>query len=112
MQQHALIARCHVERLRHLLGFPALDVAQEDDLLLARGQLGDRALVTKNHLASADGNRERSFTIGIRMHPLKPIVLFNQLWLVDFNVAPSRQQTVLVSNGAEEERNVPAPPPT
>jgi hypothetical protein len=46
------------------------------------------------------------------MHPLKPIVLFNQLWLVDFNVAPSRQQTVLVSNGAEEERNVPAPLPT
>ena len=72
------------------------------------GQLGDRALVTKNHLASADGDPDRSFTIGINLHPLSPIVQGRQLWLVDFNVAPSRQQTVFVTNGAQQERNVPA----
>jgi hypothetical protein len=75
------------------------------------GQLGDRALVTRNHLASAVGDQDRSFTIGINMHPLIPISPFRQLWLVDFNVAPSRQQTVLAFNGAVQERNMPAPPP-
>jgi hypothetical protein len=67
--------------------------------------------VTRNHLASAVGDQDRSFTIGINMHPLIPISPFRQLWLVDFNVAPSRQQTVLAFNGAVQERNMPAPPP-
>ena len=101
-----------IENNRALLTRASTADKFEIDGIRVWGRLGDRALVTKNHLASADGNQQRSFTIGIRMHPLKPIVLFNQLWLVDFNVAPSRQQTVLVSNGADEERNVPTAPPT
>ena len=74
------------------------------------GELGDRALVTRNHLASADGDRDNSFTVGINMQPLDPIDFLQQLWLVNFNVAPSRQQTVIVSNGAEEEKNYPQTP--
>ncbi len=100
-----------IENNRALLTRASTADKFEIDGIRVWGRLGDRALVTKNHLASADGNQQRSFTIGIRMRPLKPIVLFNQLWLVDFNVAPSRQQTVLVSNGAQEERNVPTVPP-
>ena len=42
VQQHALVAGGELERLRDLLRLPALDVAQDDDLLLARRQLGDR----------------------------------------------------------------------
>ena len=74
------------------------------------GELGDRALVTRNHLGSADGDQSNSFTVGINMRPLEPIIFLQQMWLVNFNVAPSRQQTVIVSNGAEEERNVPQIP--
>ena len=67
------------------------------------GELGDRALISRNHL--------KGFTIGINMHPLKSIKLNEQLWQVDFNVAPSRQQTVVVTNGADEFDNVPEIPP-
>jgi len=68
-------------------------------------------LVTQNDLRSADGNRQRSFDIAIDMHPLKAIIPGNQLWLVNFNVAPSRQRTVAVFNGASENNNVPVSPP-
>jgi hypothetical protein len=71
------------------------------------GELGDRALVTRNHLASADGKRERSFNIGINVHPLNSREFFNQLWSVSFNVAPSRTQTVLALNGVEVDNNFP-----
>ena len=67
------------------------------------GQLGDRALVSRNHL--------KGFSIGINMHPLQSIQLNEQLWQVDFNVAPSRQQTVVVTNGADQFDNVPEIPP-
>src|SRR4051812_15266040 len=42
MQQHPLVARRQLERGRDLLRLPALDVAQDDDLLLARRKPGDR----------------------------------------------------------------------
>jgi len=42
---------------------------------------------------------------------LNAISRFNQLWLVNFNVAPSRQRTVAVFNGATENNNVPVSPP-
>jgi hypothetical protein len=113
--RHAIFAgNCEsllIENNRALLTRASTADKFEIDGIRVWGQLGDRALVTKNHLASADGNRQRSFTIGIRMQPLQSIQLFDQLWLVDFNVAPSRQQTVFVTNGAQEERNVPAPGP-
>jgi len=83
----------------------------EIDGIRVWGQLGDRALVTQNDLRSADGNRQRSFDTGINMHPLNAISRFNQLWLVNFNVAPSRQRTVAVFNGATENNNVPVSPP-
>ena len=71
------------------------------------GELGDRALVTRNHLGSTDGKQNNSFTVGIHMRPLEPIKFLQQLWLVEYNVAPSRHQTVVVTNGAEEQRNFP-----
>src|SRR5262249_31994195 len=79
------------------------------------GQLGDRAHITRNHLSSADGVQDNSFTVGIRLQPLSPIKdtpqQFLQLWRVDCNVAPSRAQTVLVANGSEEHDNFPRPKP-
>jgi hypothetical protein len=90
--------------LTRLFGAEKLDI----DGIRVWGELGDRALVTQNHLASVDGNPESSFTNGINMHPLLQNDRFRKHWLVNFNVAPSRARTVLVYNGAEEERNVPA----
>ena len=113
--RHAIFAgNCDsllIENNRALLTRTSTAAKFEIDGIRVWGQLGDRALVTRNHLAAANGDQDGSFTIGINMHPLSPIVQFRQLWLVDFNVAPSRQQTVLVSNGAVQERNVPTPPP-
>jgi hypothetical protein len=94
-------------RLSRLQGAEKLPI----DGIRVWGELGDRALVTQNHLASADGNQQRSFDIGINMHPLRDRLFFNQLWLVSFNVAPSKQQTVLTSNGADQNDNVPFIPP-
>ena len=74
------------------------------------GKLGGRALVTHNHLASADGNQDNSFTVGINLQPLNPIVVNQQMWDVRMNVAPSRQATVFVNNGANEQENIPGPP--
>jgi hypothetical protein len=115
MDRHAIFAgNCDsllIENNRALLTRASTADKFDIDGIRVWGQLGDRALVTKNHLASADGNQQRSFTIGIRMQPLQSIEPLNQLWLVDFNVAPSRQQTVFVANGAQQERNVPAPQP-
>src|SRR4051794_9900218 len=42
MQEHTLIGLGDVERVTRLLRAEALDVAQRDDLPLARRQLGDR----------------------------------------------------------------------
>ena len=83
----------------------------EIDGIRVWGQLGDRALVTDNHLASADGVRDKSFTVGINMHPLTSIVAVRQLWRVTRNVAPSRQQTAIADMGAEEFDNFPFNPP-
>jgi hypothetical protein len=82
----------------------------EIDGIRVWGRLGNRALVTQNHLASSDGNRTRSFNIGINVHPLNEWDV-NTLWRVSFNVAPSRQQTVMAGGGVIEESNVPFPPP-
>lgn len=113
--RHAIFAgNCDsllIENNRALLTRSPTAQKFEIDGIRVWGQLGDRAVVTRNHLSSADGVQDHSFTIGINLHPLKPILQFRQLWLVDFNVAPSRQQTVFVANGAQEERNVPTLPP-
>jgi hypothetical protein len=90
-------------RLARLVGAGKLEI----DGIRVWGQLGDRALVTQNDLRSVDGNQQLSFNIGINMHPLNAIALSRQLWLVNFNVAPSRETTVLVFNGAEQNNNVP-----
>lgn len=70
------------------------------------GVLGDKARVTENHLFSADGVKSKSFDTGIHLHPLtaRPATA---LWLVNLNVAPSRQTTVRVTNGATSASNVP-----
>ena len=79
----------------------------EIDGIRVWGELGDRALVTRNHLGSADGEQDNSFTIGIHVRPLESINFLKQLWLVEYNVAPSRHQTVIAKNGAEEQKNFP-----
>jgi hypothetical protein len=71
------------------------------------GVLGDRALITANHLASADGVRTRSFDTGIRVNPLANLKPAASLWLVTLNSAPSKQATVSVANGAVASSNVP-----
>jgi hypothetical protein len=65
------------------------------------GKLGDRALITQNHLASADGKRDQSFNIDINLNPLEQRH-GGQLWLVNFNVA----QNVLAVKGADKNNNV------
>jgi hypothetical protein len=69
------------------------------------GKLGGRALITQNHLASADGNREHSFNIGVNFNPLEQRQ-DGQLWLANFNVAPSRELNVRVTHGAQQNNNV------
>ena len=62
------------------------------------GELGDRAMITQNHLYPLDGNQKRSFSFGIDFNPLvarQPV-----LWLAMFNVAPSIRRTIKVTNGA------------
>jgi hypothetical protein len=79
----------------------------EIDGIRVWGELGDRALVTQNHLASADGKRERSFNIGINLNPLNGNRSTGHLWLVNFNVAPSRGSTVHAGIGVQVNNNVP-----
>jgi len=89
-----------------LLRLPKADKLKIDGIRVW-GQLGDRALVTQNHLASADGNQKLSFDTGINLHPLNEMGR-NRLWLVNFNVAPSREHTVLIFNGrGQPNNNVP-----
>jgi hypothetical protein len=63
------------------------------------GVLGDRLMITKNHIASADGMPERSFHFGINVHPVLSKTPQAQ-WVIMWNVAPSKQGTVTVVNGA------------
>ena len=74
------------------------------------GEFGDRILVTRNHLGSTDGKKSNGFTVGIHVRPLESIRFLQQLWLVEYNVAPSRHQTVIATNGTEEQRNFPQDP--
>ncbi|MFD1875732.1 DUF6519 domain-containing protein [Hymenobacter bucti] len=62
------------------------------------GNLGERLMITKNYVASADGNQKRSFVVGIHVEPLadKPR---NAQWVVMWNMAPSKQTTVIARNG-------------
>lgn len=70
------------------------------------GALGDKAHITENHLFSFDGIKSKSFDTGIHMHPLaaRP---GTALWLVNLNVAPSRQTTVRATNGVTSNSNFP-----
>ena len=92
-----------------LTRLPAADKLDIDGIRVW-GELGNRALVTQNHLASADGKRERSFNIGIRVHPLNEWDR-NSLWRVSFNVAPSRERTVQLEGEVWDDTNIPLPPP-
>lgn len=113
--RHAIfVGNCEsmlIENNRALLTRASTVAKLDIDGIRVWGVLGDRALVTDNHLASADGNQDRSFTIGINMRPLMDIKPLKQLWRVTRNVAPSRQLTVVAANGAEEFDNFPMTPP-
>ncbi len=89
-------------RLERLLRAERLEI----DGIRVWGTLGDRALITQNHLASIDGISRNSFDIGVRVHPLRAKGN-SQLWLTNFNVAPSKQLTTHVINGAVQNNNVP-----
>lgn len=58
------------------------------------GLYGNRVMVTQNHVHSADDNRERSFDTGIRVNALANSKPVTAQWLVMYNVAPSKSQTV------------------
>lgn len=62
------------------------------------GHLGDRAMVTKNCVSSADENQKNSFTIGINVNPIQRRAAVQ--WLVMYNVVPSKQTAVRAVNGA------------
>lgn len=68
------------------------------------GILGNRLMITKNSIHDTGGDPKRSFNVGIRVKPIIPITRGFQ-WVVMWNVAPSKQNTVIVSGGAV---NVPA----
>jgi len=68
------------------------------------GILGNRLMITKNNIHDAGGNPQKSFNVGIRVNPIIPITRGFQ-WIVMWNAAPSKQNTVIVSGGAV---NVPA----
>ncbi len=93
-------------RLTRLLESEWIDI----DGIRVWGILGDRLMITKNYVASADKNRKRSFNIGIRVNPLIPITS-DQQWTISFNVAPSIDDTIAESNGADDymRTNTPLP---
>jgi hypothetical protein len=101
-----------IDNNRALLTRASVVAKLEIDGIRVWGQLGDRALVTNNHLSSADGVRDHSFSVGINMHPLTEIDFQLRIWQVKFNVAPSRQLTAIAQNGAQEFENVPVDNPT
>ena len=63
------------------------------------GIFGDRLMITKNHVASADEVAMNGFDVGIRVHSIKPIDRKRQQWVVMWNVAPSKQNPISVNNG-------------
>ena len=58
------------------------------------GKLGNRAILSQNYIHSLDGDRRRSFDIGINIQPLTR-KSSNALWRVMHNVAPSKNSTVV-----------------
>jgi hypothetical protein len=58
------------------------------------GELGGRVMISGNHLFSLDENKKRSFDNGIHVVPLLSRPSASQ-WVVTWNVAPSKQNTVL-----------------
>ena len=78
----------------------------EIDGIRVWGEIGNRALISQNHLDSATGDRNQSFNIGILFLPLTPVNP-NKLWRVNHNVAPSKISTVAVAAGVISELNKP-----
>ncbi|MGY2134466.1 DUF6519 domain-containing protein [Hymenobacter sp. HD11105] len=70
------------------------------------GNLGDRLMITKNYVASADGQRKHSFSNGIVVQP-EPRVNkrpSTAQWVVMWNVAPSIDATVRANSGVVNRR--------
>jgi hypothetical protein len=65
------------------------------------GVLGNRALITQNHCFPLNGDQKFSFDIGIDFNPLQDRT-GGALWIANYNVAPSRLQTLRLRNGAQE----------
>jgi hypothetical protein len=72
------------------------------------GILGNRLMITKNNINELNGNQKRSFDVGIRVRPVFPIRRGSQ-WIVMWNVAHSKQSTVIVSGGAVSVPNTNSP---
>ncbi|MDQ3918809.1 MAG: DUF6519 domain-containing protein, partial [Acidobacteriota bacterium] len=90
--------------LRRLPGSEGMPV----DGIKVWGALGNRLMVTQNHVHAADNNLQKSFDVGIRINPLansKPVAA---QWLVMYNVAPSKSQTLNLTHAAQvPNTNVP-----
>jgi len=94
-----LIENNHVS-LNRLSGTTAFQI----NAIRVWGVLGNRALITQNYCFPLDGNEKLSFDIGINFNPLqdrRP----GDLWIANYNVAPSRLQTIRFKNGAQEVPN-------
>ena len=71
------------------------------------GKMGERLMVTKNHVRSADGNKKNSFDVGIVLNLLNLNTETN-LWVVTWNMVPSKGQGILTTPSAViEEHNRP-----
>ena len=63
------------------------------------GKMGERLMVTKNHVRSADGIKRNSFDVGIVVNLLNLNTEAN-LWAVTWNMVPSKGQGVSVTPSA------------
>lgn len=70
------------------------------------GVLGSRLMVTQNVVCSKDEVRNNSFSTGISITPIVKKTILQQ-WVVTYNVAPSKSNTVVVTNGVMVNNNTP-----
>ena len=61
------------------------------------GKFGDRLMITKNVVSSLDGNKRRSFNVGIVVHLLNDDSEQSQ-WAIIWNVVPSKNREGITTN--------------
>jgi hypothetical protein len=80
-------------------------LARADELLIdgikVLGFMGNRLMVTQNHVHSVDDNSNASFNVGIRVNPLAESKPNKAQWLVMYNVAPSISATLNLTHAQQ-----------